>query len=519
MKRKSLTKRITAVFLAAVLFALTGCGNKQTQKDNETKQTESASKSTEETKSSEEENKVAKSDIVIHWYMPMPINNMDDQLLVEEAANKIIEEKLGFTLKFHFIESGNYTEKMNTMISTGEEFDICFTSSWTNGFNKTADGGAYLALNDLLEQYGQDILNKIDARALAAVTKNGEILAIPGQGSYSQSKSFVFKKDLIDKYNVDYKELNTPEKLESYLALIKENEPDIIPLMSNAGGALNASQIAVSGAPCIRYDNDNDEFYNMYEREQWVAGQRIRKEWNDKVYFASNVLEQTDTSAEAKSGKYAVMATAGTYSEDGSKASSVYGFDCVETYIGNSLISADTILSAMNAISISSKHPEEAMQLLNLIWADPELSNTLAYGVEGVDYTVDTGNTKERSVIPNSGNEQKWAIWHNWVGPLFDQWDSSWNSTEALKKIQEDNEKGDVSKMLGFVFDSSNVKSEVAQLSAINSEVKAVFNVGAMPDFDKYLEETRERVKEAGIDTVLEELNKQYQEWKKANNK
>ena len=56
-------------------------------------------------------------------------------------------------------------------------------------------------------------------------------------------------------------------------------------------------------------------------------------------------------------------------------------------------------------------------------------------------------------------------------------------------------------------------------MSAINSEVKAVFNVGAMPDFDKYLEETRERVKEAGIDTVLEELNKQYQEWKKANNK
>ncbi len=519
MKRKSLTKRITAVFLAAVLFALTGCGNKQTQKDNEAKQTESVPKSTEETKASEGENKVAKSDIVIHWYMPMAGSNMDDQLLVEEAANKIVEEKLGFTFKFHLIESGNYTEKMTTMISTGEEFDICFTGTWTNSFNRNADGGAFLPLNDLLDKYGQDILKKEDPRALTAATKNGEILTIPGQSPYSSSMSYVFKKDLIDKYNIDYKDLNTPEKLESYLALIKENEPDMIPLTKNAGGSFFNNLCDVDGAPCIRYDNNTDEFSNVFENEQWIAAKKIRKNWNDKGYFASNVLEQTDVTAEAKTGKYAVLGSTGYYSEDGSKSSGIYGFDCVESYVGNSLITSAIMLGQTNAISITSKHPEEAMQLLNLVWADPELSNTLAYGVEGIDYTVDTSNTTEKTVIPNSGSEQKWVIWHNWVGPLFDQWNSSWNSTESLRQMQENNEKGTAVKCLGFSFDSSNVRTEVAQLSAIYSEVNSVFDVGAMPDFDKYLKETQERVKEAGIDTLLEEVNKQYQEWKKANNK
>ena len=134
------------------------------------------------------------------------------------------------------------------------------------------------------------------------------------------------------------------------------------------------------------------------------------------------------------------MNCTGNYDETGKKSSDVYGFPCVETYIGQTVIGTGNLFDAINAISITSKHPEKAVELLNLIWKNRDLSNLLAYGIEGIHYTVNEERSKEigdKSVTPKTGSEQTWAIWHNWIGPLWEQWDSTWNSKEALEKFQE----------------------------------------------------------------------------------
>lgn len=151
----------------------------------------------------------------------------------------------------------------------------------------------------------------------------------------------------------------------------------------------------------------------------------------------------------------------------------------------------------------------------NIIWQDPNISNTIAYGIEGVHYQVDKSNTEERSIIPKSGKEQTWAIWHNWIGPLWDQWDSSWNSTESLNEMRHNNEIANVSGVFGFIFDNEPVKTEYAQVSAAINEFKNIFGTGSMPDFDDYLEKANIKLREAGIDTLLEEANRQLEEWKK----
>ena len=203
------------------------------------------------------------------------------------------------------------------------------------------------------------------------------------------------------------------------------------------------------------------------------------------------------------------------YTEDGSKSTATYGFECVDSFVSPGLITTPGVMVAMNAIGINSKHPEKAMQLLNLIWKDPEISNTLAYGVEGVDYQVDTKNTSEKTVIPNTGDSQKWAMWHNWIGPLWDQWNSSWNSTESLKEMQYNNEHADTSSIFGFIFDSTPVKTEYSQVSAAHTEFKDVLANGAMPDFDEYMAKVNTKFQSSGIDKLLEEANRQLEQWKK----
>ena len=214
----------------------------------------------------------------------------------------------------------------------------------------------------------------------------------------------------------------------------------------------------------------------------------------------------------------AVMCNTGYYSEDGSKATAAYGFPCVETSMGVRPIITKS--GSINCISSTSKNPEKALEVLNLIWKDPYLHNTLAYGVEDIDYTIDekrSAEIGEKSVIPNSGNMQTWCIWHNWLGPLWQQWDSGWNRRESLDQMRELNETAAISSALGFRFDPENVKTEYAKVSSVRNEYDKVFNTGCMENYEEYLSDARKKMKNAGIDAVIAEVNKQFKQWQKNN--
>nr|WP_246362295.1 DUF3502 domain-containing protein [Paenibacillus alba] len=157
--------------------------------------------------------------------------------------------------------------------------------------------------------------------------------------------------------------------------------------------------------------------------------------------------------------------------------------------------------------------------LLDYIWSDKYLLNTLAYGVEGKNYTVKSGTVKDPNptIEAKSGAEQTWAIWHNWLGPLWDQWDSNWNSTKALEAMRKTNENGKASGLLGFVFNNEPVKTEIAQIGAVNKEANPIFTTGSMPDYAKYVEDTKKKLVDAGIDKVMAEIQKQYDAWKAGN--
>ena len=135
--------------------------------------------------------------------------------------------------------------------------------------------------------------------------------------------------------------------------------------------------------------------------------------------------------------------------------------------------------------------------------------------MEGVNYTVTSGTTDEdKHVEPQSGSASTWTLWHNWIGPLFDQWDSPWNSREALKKMEEDNENGIESKTCGFMMDIEPVETEIAALSEVVKSSGKVLSNGNMDDFDTYFQDVEKKLTEAGIDDILSEFNRQYDEWK-----
>lgn len=487
-------KYIAAILSGTMLLGVSGCGNgKKASSDDEIP--------------------------TVTWNLPANMSTTDENIWheIEEKASEITREKVGANLKLNLIDNSVYDEKMRLALTGGEEVDLVFTSSWMNKLDENVERGSYLPLNDLIDQYGSAIKAKLDERAWLPATYNGEIMAVPSQAAYVTIRSFVFKKDLVEKYNFDYKSVKSIEDLEPYFKILKENEPDIIPLLASpsAGtpGGENTSLTNLAGGVC--WNEKEHKLTTKYEDPDYLRYNKTLHDYYVKGYVAADAAIKTDFTSEAKSGKYAVMQNSGMYTEDGSKSSNAYGFPCVESPIPTGKIFTNTFIGITTGIGHTCKHPEKAMQVLNLVWEDPALSNLLAYGLEGKNYEiVDDSNKEMPEIHVFDGDKQTWCIYHNYIGPLFDQWGSEWNSRDALDTMQENNKNGELSDLYGFRLDRKPIKTQLVQIESIVSEVTSIINTGSMNDFDQYIADTNARLKAAGIDSVKEEIQRQIDEWK-----
>lgn len=461
--------------------------------------------------------KKAASDNTVTWYMCKSCENVSSKDTVLKEANRVLGESLGLTLDLRMVDMGNYQQKMNVILSSREEFDIAFIQQ-PDQFYKNAKDGSFVELTDeLLEKYAPNILSSLEDYMWKLGSVEGKVYGIKGEMPLALHPSLVFKKDLVEKYNFDYKSVKTLADLEPFLEQIKKNEPNIYPLLRQAPDRSDLRYTDRDFAGTV-FDEEQGKYLCELDVDEIVENYRVRNDFYKKGYMPKDANTRTEYMTECKSGNYAVMCNTGYYTEDGSKTTAAYGFPCVETSMGLKVVTTKS--GGMNCISTTSKKPEKALQLLNEVWKDDYLLNTLAYGVEGVDYTVDEERSAEigsKSVIVNSGAMQTWGIWHNWLGPLWTQWDSGWNRVEALAEMRELNKESTISDVFGFKFNSDKVKSEYAKVSSIREKYSTIFSAGCMENFDEYLADARKQLADAGIDKVLAELNAQFAEWKKAN--
>ena len=80
------------------------------------------------------------------------------------------------------------------------------------------------------------------------------------------------------------------------------------------------------------------------------------------------------------------------------------------------------------------------------------------------------------------------------------------------EKYEEFNDNAIKSKALGFVFDTTPVKAEAAAVQAVMDEYRLPLENGVI-DPDENLPKFRQALKDAGIDTVIAEKQRQLDEW------
>lgn len=169
----------------------------------------------------------------------------------------------------------------------------------------------------------------------------------------------------------------------------------------------------------------------------------------------------------------------------------------------------------MTAINVNSKHPEEAMKLLNLVYTDKEIYNELLYGIEDVHYTK-TGDNRVELIDGNKYNTV--FSTYGWkFGNQFNQYLVPGQADDLWEETAKMNNEAPVSVLRGFVFDPSNVQTELTQLAAVKDEFKNGQYTTA--DIEKFITDRNEKMEQAGLSTLMEEVQRQVDEWKAANGK
>jgi putative aldouronate transport system substrate-binding protein len=162
---------------------------------------------------------------------------------------------------------------------------------------------------------------------------------------------------------------------------------------------------------------------------------------------------------------------------------------------------------AIYAVASWSEKQEQSFELLSFVWQNAEASNLLRYGREGKDYEVDEAGF---AVSLNGQN-------------LMDYYSPFGNSLlttpvapfETANKVEDALALWDKLKPLpidGFVFDPTPVQGQVQMINDICSDItdlKVIFCSPSEQDVTACLSQYNEKLKAAGIDDVIAEVNRQ----------
>lgn len=501
MKKKVSLLSLTFILLLSVV--LTGCGAK-----NENNKPAKESEAVE----SNGTNTTAKLDPVnLKLYLIGPTQK--DLPKVQEEINKYLQEKLNTTLSISMIDWGDYSQRMQVITSSGEDYDIAFTSSWAFDYLPNAAKGVFMPLNDLLDQYGQGIKDALDPRFLEGTKVNGVNYGIPANKELAQQFVWRFNKKYLDKYNLDIANVTTLEDLEPLLKVIKEKETsDITPLAVPKGFKpyMPFDFLLGDELPIGMYlDSKDFKYVNILESPELKSALTTMRKYYKAGYVREDIAT-LDGIDNIKTGKWLVdREITQPYAELGWSRNA--GYDIVTKPMQDPVIYTSSAAGSMLAISSYSKNPERAMMFLNLLNTDAYLRNLIHYGIEGEhykklegDYIEDLPAMQERYAMPGFA-----------LGNMFLTYLHDGDPADKWSSFEKFNSSAIVAPTFGFNFDTSKVKTEVASITNVAKEFIPSLYTGSV-DPDEYLPKALQKFKDAGIDKVIAEAQAQFDAWKAA---
>ncbi len=436
--------------------------------------------------------------------------------------DKVLNE-INVDLEIQYLPWTEYAGgKSELMYSAGEKF-FCYTNTEVTA--KMVAKGYYADVTDVIKDNAKELYEYCDAEnAVKAFTIKDKIYAVPVGYKPNAGEDYLVmvRQDLMDEVGVT--DITSVADLENFYTLCKEKHPDYIGL----GRGLNPKMLngALPSEKNLNFINsfaftdgnviDDSAVYSFYESEEYKQMCEITKRWNEMGIIPSYQLsngEQSATEFAAGRAMFANSSNDRIFEMDEAVRVSAPNALFKNFYLGDKqkkpLMSWGTYTVAFS-VSAGVEDPKELaayVQVINLFQKNQEWVDLWTYGVEGTDYTID-----ENGRVNRINTDE---IIHNWmpVNTNFRRY-SSYVTDEMIETFNNGLEGSIPQKSTNFIFDIEPVKAEYAQIQAVETEYLSPITNG-FKDYDENIDKAIEKLKAAGIDTFMAELQRQFDEFMK----
>ena len=461
-------------------------------------------------------------------------SNVTDDTAVLEAVNAYIADKVGAKLEVVWGTWGDFDEKAtNALLSGDSSIDMVFTCSWSaDEYNKYARDGYFVKLDDLIAEYGADLVAALPEGLMQAATIEGAegmgIYAVNGFKDTATQNTWDVNVTLLEElgYTIDDFKAMSFYDFGELFAKAKELkgdsfypflvEPVVLERMVT-GSIIVAGESGDANMLSLYLNQDDvsaegpygNTLLNKFATDEYKAFVEKMHEYYEAGYVdpslaVAETSNDTRTNAQ-KTGDYLVGTQSYAYGYEYSadvldRGIKVEFVPCTEPYMD-----ATVAQGAMMAISTASEHPEESFKFLALLNSDPTLMTLMNYGVEGVHY-----NLNADGLVEFTDERANYSPWTNGMGNVTILPDTAAEGAGFREQFKAYYAAAQAIPASSFIFNTEDVVNEQAALSTVVAQYALALDAGAL-DPETALPEFLEALDAAGMQTYVDAANAQME--------
>ena len=564
MKKKFLKKAVSLALAGAMTLSLAGCGNDAdpntgNQSAGNQQQEQSAGNSAEGGNQADAAPQM--EDTTIKIRVMNEFRNLDKVLAKYEEMTKDDPIMSKIHPEFVWVAGGDYKDKLTTAMIGNEDFDLMFCGSWhglstfiqdgnfadlSSYFNNDAYPGLQRAFSDDFVQAMTSYIRQEDGSYISG------IYGINLATFYEDTRGYMYREDLRKKY--DCAPITDEASLLEFVKTVQENEEGMIGVSLWNFFRMDSPWYSAKHDHVFTQDNVNvlgdqtwvwvglsddnktvlnavfpgdsaEEFAKMPAgyQEDFISEYIVdRTKWNP--YLNPN-RGGTDTVERPAAMTYS------TLSEYESKVKTAleanpdeeYGFYVTEDAQRNmeeGAVVCDMVTGNWLVVPEWSEKTDATMYFLDWMFGSQEAHDLFELGIEGEDWeAVGADGYKKLDIDENSAYSMPtYSFTQN---PTYIRVSEFVSENPEIKErfdYMYDTSTYSLSPLSGFVFDTSNVETQIANVSALSNELQLTIS---MYDADEAVEKINQwhaDATEVGLEEIRAELISQIQAFLDAKN-
>jgi putative aldouronate transport system substrate-binding protein len=447
------------------------------------------------------------------------MNPASETSMVQDAFNKFLKDK-GYNINVQLvgIEFGNYGTQINLMMTDGSA-DL-FNYGFTVALNQQVINGTIAPLDDLLNQYGQGIKTSLgDYLNCAKIT--GKIYAVPNMTAFANRLGYYIRQDVADAMKIDLTKTYDLQSLTDLMVQIQKAYPQYCLIPSGPKGTYIQQTYncdLIGGTDQYPFgvliDGAKDlKVVDYYESDQFKNLCAWGEKWKNQGLFLKDPQNAQDSSGAYIKGNLAAGMFAFSYDTKSAAItfSNTTGVKVTGVDVSPLLATTNDVTSFAWVIAANSKHKEASMQVLNEMYTDKDIANLVCSGIKDTHYVTNSDGT----IQLKDGLTPQTVGWPSGMGTWWPNITitAPWAPFPAnfYNSELQINSTAPGSAAMGFSFDPTNVANQITACSNVVDQYNYSLLLGI--DVETNLPKFQQALKDAGIDQIIAEKQKQLDAW------